>query len=222
MPRARAGLPGDRGSPWRTCSPLWTGVRSIGRPWFVPGSTRDSSCRRISARPAGAKLQLGAGEAQVAGDEEALDLGGSLADLEHLRVAVEPRHRELLHEAVSAVDLDGVAGRGDRDLAGVQLGDRGLGLVRPALVTEPRRVVRVHPRRLDGDLHVGQLELQPLERTDRALERLAFARVLHALVEAALGEADAERGDRDAPVVQDLQELREPLAALAEQVLLRH
>src|SRR5207302_10462483 len=51
-------------------------------------------------------------------------------------------------------------------------------------------------------------------------ERAALLRVGHALVEASLGQADAERGDRDAAVVERLEELREPAAPFAEQVRL--
>ena len=51
---------------------------------------------------------------------------GALADLEDLRVAVEPARRVLDHEAVAAVDLGGGAGVVHRRLGGVELGDRRL------------------------------------------------------------------------------------------------
>ena len=57
---------------------------------------------------------------------------------------------------------------------------------------------------------------------DRLAELLALLRVGEREVVAALREPDAHRGDRDAAAVEDLQELREPLAARAEQVALRH
>src|SRR3954471_21173164 len=44
-------------------------------------------------------------DAEVAGDEHPLHLAGALADLQDLRVAVEPADRELVHEAVAAVHL---------------------------------------------------------------------------------------------------------------------
>ena len=50
---------------------------------------------------------------------------GALADLEDLGVAVEAGDGVLLHEAVAAEDLGGDAGRRDRGLGGVELGDRG-------------------------------------------------------------------------------------------------
>src|SRR5580692_41644 len=43
-----------------------------------------------------------AGQAQLAGDQHALDLRGALAYLEDLRVAVEAADRGLVHEAVAA------------------------------------------------------------------------------------------------------------------------
>src|SRR5215204_3137960 len=55
-------------------------------------------------------------ETHRAGDEDAHDLAGALADLEDLGVAVEAGHGELLHVAVAAVDLDGVAGGVGADL----------------------------------------------------------------------------------------------------------
>ena len=57
---------------------------------------------------------------------------------------------------------------------------------------------------------------------DRPAERLPLLRVLHRLVDAALRQPDAERRDRDAPLVEDRQELRVAAAPLAEQVLGRH
>ena len=52
-------------------------------------------------------------------------------------------------------------------------------------------------------------------------ERLALLGVLHALVDAALGDAGGDGGDGDAALVQDRQEVGVAAAALAEQVLLR-
>src|SRR5690606_17884548 len=71
-------------------------------------------------------------------------------------------------------------------------------------------------------LHVGDLELDRLVRADRVAEGLAFARVPQALVDTALREPDAERGDRDPALVEDPQELRVTAATLTEQVLLGH
>src|SRR5207248_3728958 len=76
------------------------------------------------------------------------------------------------------------------------------------------------PGRLHRDQHVRDLELDPLERPDGPPEGLPVLRVAHALVEAALGQADPEGRDGDAAVVERLEELRESPAAFAEEVLL--
>src|SRR5262249_22084621 len=120
---------------WGTASrTLCRVVRGSGTPWFGNGS------------------ELGAGEAESAGDEDALDLGVPRADREDVGAAIEARAGDLLHVAVPAVDLHGVAGGRHRDLARVELGDRSLGRVVTALVAQPGRVVRVHPGGLDGHL----------------------------------------------------------------------
>ena len=49
-----------------------------------------------------------------------------------------------------------------------------------------------------------------------------FLRVVDGRLEAALRGAGRQRGDRDAALVEDVQEVREPAAALAEQVALGH
>jgi hypothetical protein len=57
-------------------------------PWPTPSPR--------SGRPTELSLD---GEAEVAGDHQALDLAGALADLEDLGVAVEAHDRRLLHES---------------------------------------------------------------------------------------------------------------------------
>ena len=65
------------------------------------------------------------------GDDHALHLVRALADLEDLLVAIEPRDRELVHEAVPAVDLERGVDDPVREDAGVELrlrgGERGQG-----------------------------------------------------------------------------------------------
>ena len=62
-------------------------------------------------------------------------------------------------------------------------------------------------------LHVRDLEGDRLVGTDRAAEGDPGVRVGDRLVEAALRQSDGERRDRDPALVEDPQELREPLAA---------
>src|SRR5581483_7686009 len=142
------------------------------------------------------------GQAQLAADHDALDLAGSLADLEHLRVTVEAAHRRLVHDAAAAEDLGRMPRRVDGRLGRVQLGHRGRLPERTAGVLQPRGLVGEQPRVLDHDREVGATEGDPLVGADRRTERHALACVLDAVLEARLRQADRERGDRDAPVVE--------------------
>ena len=83
-------------------------------------------------------------------------------------------------------------------------------------------VVVGEPRDVRAHLHVGDAERHRLVAADRRAERLAFLRVAHRLVDAGLREADGERADRDAALVEGGQELRVAAAALAEHVGRRH
>src|SRR5687767_9831034 len=95
-------------------------------PAMIPGScwslsamptgtlkTKSTAVTRLTPRGARFKhlasveLELGAGQPHVPGDQDALDLAGPLADLEHLGIPIVPGHGELLDEPVAPVDLDG-------------------------------------------------------------------------------------------------------------------
>ena len=93
---------------------------------------------------------------------------------------------------------------------------------RAALVLEPRGLVGQGAAGLDLDGHVGQHELDGLELADRPAELLSLPGVRQRLLVRALGEAEPQRGDRDAAAVEDLEELGEALAARPEQVALGH
>ena len=77
----------------------------------------------------------------------------------------------------------------------------------------PREARVVHAR-----LHPGEHELDVLVRRERLAEHGALLRVVDRLLEASLRRAGRERGDRDAALVEDVQEVGEAAAALAEQV----
>src|SRR5262245_29970951 len=77
-------------------------------------------------------------EAEVARQDQSLDLRGALTDFQDFRVAIEAAHRRLVDVAVAAVDLDSLAGRGHRDLARVELRHRRRGAYRLALIAQPR------------------------------------------------------------------------------------
>src|SRR5262249_50631650 len=151
-------------------------------------------------------------------DHHALHLVRALADLEDLLVAVEPRDRELVHEAVAAVDLERRVDDAVRDEAREELRLRGGKRERLARVLEPGGAVDELPARLDLGCHVRELELDRLEARDGPSELLTLLRVHGGKVVGALRESDAHRCDRDAAAVEDLHELAEAVPALAEEV----
>src|SRR6188472_2712511 len=155
---------------------------------------------------------------EVLGDHHPLHLVRALADLEDLLVAVEAGDRKLVHEAVTAVDLESLVDDAVRELAGVELRHRRLERERAASVLEPCRLEDELASRLDLDRHVGELERDGLELADRPPELLPLLCVCVGEVVRALREPDAHRRDGDAPTVEDLEKLVEALAARPEQV----
>jgi len=155
-------------------------------------------------------------------DHHALHLVGALADLQDLLVAEEAGDRELLHEAVAAVDLQRAVDDTVREDPGEELRLRRGEGERLACVLEPRRAVDELAARLDLCRHVCELELDRLEARDGLPELVPFLRVGGGEVVRALSEPDPHRRDRDAAAVEDLHELREAAPARAEQVPLGH
>src|SRR5262249_4960164 len=160
-------------------------------------------------------------QAEVPRDDHPLHLVRTLADLEDLLVAVQARDRRLLHVPEPAVDLERRARHPIRELAREELRHRRLTCERPSLVLEPRRLVNERTPGFDLRRHVRELELDRLEPRDRLPELLALPGVREREVVRALRETDAHRGDRDPAAVEDLEELAEARAALAEEVALR-
>src|SRR5690606_9504863 len=136
-------------------------------------------------------------QAELARDQHPLHLARPLTDLEDLGVPVEPPHGALVHETVAAEDLRRLPRVVHGGVRRGQLGDGRLLLERLTPQHLRRRLVVGQPRGVHARLHVGDLELDRLVRADRVAECLAFVRVPHALVDTALREPDAERGDRD-------------------------
>ena len=87
---------------------------------------------------------------------------------------------------------------------------------------QPRRLVGEQPCVLDHHREVGAAERHALVRADRRTERDPLAGIPDALLEARLREPDRDRGDRDATVVEDGEELTEAVAFGAERVRHRH
>jgi signal peptidase len=106
-------------------------------------------------------------EAEQASDDDALDLTRPLADLEDLRVSIEPGDGELLDEPVTTVDLNRFARNVDGHLGREELGHGGFKLERIPVLAKIPCVVHGKASVMDLCGHVGELELDRLERADR-------------------------------------------------------
>src|SRR5207248_6385384 len=112
--------------------------------------------------------------------EEGVDLG----------IPVPLLDREFANVAIAAADLDRLLGDLDRDLAGLELGHRALGLLELAAVAAlPERPPDQAAGSLDLGRHVGEHEADGLVLDDGAPELLALLGVL---------EGELESGSRDA------------------------
>src|SRR5262249_41360661 len=106
--------------------------------------------------------------ADRAGYDEPLDLARPLEDRVDLRVAVHALDGVLARVAVAAEDLDRALGAPDRDLAGLELAHRALGVrERAAGAAHPRGAVDEQARGVDLHLHVGERERDRLVLDDR-------------------------------------------------------
>src|SRR5690606_10094006 len=75
---------------------------------------------------------------------------------------------------------------------------------------------------LDSNVEVGQSERDRLEPSDRAAEGFALLGVVERELQACARAAEGQRRDRDPPIVEDGEEVPEPLPGSAEQVLPTH
>src|SRR5207253_10462010 len=85
-----------------------------------------------------------------------------------------------------------------------------------ARVLQRRRAVDHRPRRVDPRLEIGQLERDRLVARDWLAERAALVRPTHGVLEAALREPDAHRGNTDASTVKRCEKNAGATTALAE------
>src|SRR5215218_1153092 len=116
-----------------------------------------SSIARKVPDPAPALTDLAAGNGAC--DDEPLDLRRALEDRVDLRVAVPALDGVLARVAVAAQDVDRALGGPHRDLAGLELGHRALGVLELlALAPHPGGAPHEQPRGVDLRLHVGQRE----------------------------------------------------------------
>src|SRR5947209_8438217 len=112
----------------------------------TPASTTSSICRPLRLC------------AQQPGYDRSLNLAGSFTDLPDLHISPVARDRELLHDSVSAVDLNRVIGSPRGDLGRIELGHAGGHSKVLSLVLLPRRLVRHQPGELDFRRHIGEPE----------------------------------------------------------------
>ena len=96
--------------------------------------------------------------------------------------------------------------------------DRVLGHGEPPVLPHGR-LEREEARRLDARGHVGEGELDGLELGDDLSEGHPLFGVPEGRLVGALSAAEGERGDGDAPAVEDLERVREPVPHLAQAVL---
>src|SRR5947207_8745752 len=156
-------------------------------------------------------------------DEYPLDLRRPLPYLIHLDVPPVPRHGIVLHEPVPPVDLHRVVRRPLRRLRRVQLRHRGehpdlICRFGPLVAVRRRRPIHDGASHLRLHGHVCELELDRLVLRDRLAEPPPLLGVSQRRVEARLRDPDRQRGDRDPPARQRVQELPVSPTPLTQQV----
>src|SRR5215472_5216851 len=170
--------------------------------WLVATSTALAGGRSsvISSTPPDASARTGAGLPAISGapfaehrarDDVPLDLAGPVPYPLDPRVAPEPLHREVAHEAHAAEDLYRLVGDPAEHLRGVELGHRGVGIAHPALVEPPGGAKGEQLGGFDLGRHVGEAETDALEPPDRLPELLAGCRPPGAQLQHPPGPPDA-------------------------------
>ena len=152
-------------------------------------------------------------------DDQLLDLRGPLVQRRDADVAEVALDGVVVDVARAAVDLDRRVRAVHGGLGRVQLGDRGLGRVRLAGVLEVTGAPHEHPGGVGLNLHVGEHSLDELEACDRLAELDPLLGVLDRRLDAALTDADAAGGDAVATGVKRAHRDLEPVAHLAEHLL---
>lgn len=135
-------------------------------------------------------------EARFAGDQQRLNLRAAITNRADAIVSVVARDWAVVHEAPSAMHLDGEIGALGSDLAGVKLGHRELLKIGPALINIPRSAIRQEPRSVDLQRHLCNHLLNKLKPADRSAESLSFFRKDEGVIEAGLREAERTGGQK--------------------------
>src|SRR5712691_1466111 len=140
---------------------------------------RARRCRRRASRGSRTSVAVALVVGNRSRDDEPLDLARALEEGVDLGVAVPLLDREVPDVAVAAADLDRLLRDLDRNLAGLQLRHRALGLLDLAAVAAlPQRPPDERARRLDFGRHVGEHECDRLVLDQGAAELLALLRVM--------------------------------------------
>ena len=183
----------------------------------------DSHGRAASVDAVAAVAAVESAGGERPGDDQALDLLGSLVELGDLGVAHHPLDRELVDVAVAAEHLDGVRRHAHRGVAGDEFTHRrpAAGVRRPG-VDLGRGLVQELARGLGLGVHVGEHRRDHLELGDRLAELLALRGVGRGDVERALGDPDGLGGDPGPAPIERPHRDREAVAHLADAVRVGH
>src|SRR3954464_7774329 len=176
-----------------TSAPARASVRASARP-----SPREPPVTRATLPERSISMLISAaGEKDLFGDHEPLDLRGALVDLEQLRVAHQLLDGVLLHVPVAAEDLHGVGRHLHRRVGREALRERRVERGAVAAVEHPGRLPGEQASSFDLGSHVGDHEVDALVHRARHVEGDALLRILDRELVGRLGDADgADRRTR--------------------------
>src|SRR5215213_6784387 len=148
-------------------------------------------------------------QVQRAGNQQPLDFGSPLADLERLRIAVEAGNGVFLHEPVAAEDLGSDPCGRNGGLGGIQPGDGRCPLQlgrRTAMITKTGRRVDQQPGGMGHYVKIGDRESDRLIPPDWGAEGLPLQCVAPGKIAARSNATKRKCRDGDPPVVQSRQD----------------
>src|SRR3954447_13574645 len=163
-----------------------------------------------------------ASDAQRPADDLLLDLRRAPVDRLDPAVHERLRDRVLEHVAVAAVDLDPLVHELLLQLGGPPLRHRGPDHVELALVVQPHAVIDEDAADPRLRRHLREQEAVVLESPDRLAESVPLLRVAERQLDNLLARGGRHHRDREPLLRKVHHQVDEPLALLAEQVLLRH
>src|SRR5258708_18224468 len=158
---------------------------------------------------------------QLAGDHQALDLAGSLADEHKGRVTVIALDIELFGVAKAAMNAHRFESDFLAHLGGKEFGHASFQVAALAPVLFLRGLLEQETRRLYPGRHIGQLELDGLVLGNRLAKGGALLRVLDGVVKCRLGHTYSSRRYVDTPDLQSAHNVFKPLAFAATKQAVR-